>query len=263
MFQFASLLGIAARNNLTAVIPYNPEMERIFKISTPSTKNLQNTLGMYLTVTQFYGRCCYYDILTETLDPRYNYLLYGYFQSWKYFKNVNDIVRQEFQFREEILNEAKKFHRDVSNKFQCHENNSCTFVGIHIRRGDISDYDVYKKAGYTTPSEQYFKTAMNFFKRKHKNKVVFIVCSDSSKGWQKKLTSSDVVFSHAKDQGVDLAILSLCQHMIISTGTYGWWAAFLTGGTTIYYRDWPKAGSWLYDQVFKEDYFVRGWIPMK
>lgn len=51
----------------------------------------------------------------------------------------------------------------------------------------------------------------------------------------------DVEFvpSH-NDSAVDMCILSRCAHVIITTGTYGWWAAYLSGGTVIYSANYCK-----------------------
>ncbi|XP_052280959.1 galactoside alpha-(1,2)-fucosyltransferase 1-like [Dreissena polymorpha] len=42
-----------------------------------------------------------------------------------------------------------------------------------------------------------------------------------------------VAFLEGNSDAVDMAVLSLCDHTIVSTGTFGWWAAWLAGGTTI------------------------------
>jgi len=47
----------------------------------------------------------------------------------------------------------------------------------------------------------------------------------------------NIEFIKEKNSGIlDLAILSACNHTIIYTGTFIWWAAFLAGGESIYYR---------------------------
>jgi len=51
------------------------------------------------------------------------------------------------------------------------------------------------------------------------------------------------------DANTDLATLSMTQHVIMSGGTYGFWAAWLAGGTTVYYSDFAKKGS-KFDQDF-------------
>jgi len=65
-----------------------------------------------------------------------------------------------------------------------------------------------------------------------------------------------------QDPITDMAILTMCQHTIITVGTFGWWAAWLTNGTTVYYKDWPHRGSLLAAANSHADYFPPHWIPL-
>jgi galactoside 2-L-fucosyltransferase 1/2 len=53
----------------------------------------------------------------------------------------------------------------------------------------------------------------------------------------------NVTYSIGHSAGEELALLASCDHVLMSTGTYGWWAAWLAKGTTVYYADWPRNGS--------------------
>jgi galactoside 2-L-fucosyltransferase 1/2 len=48
----------------------------------------------------------------------------------------------------------------------------------------------------------------------------------------------------------------------MSTGTFGWWAAWMAGGTTIYFDGWPRPSSALDAEVNKKDFFPPQWIAM-
>ena len=61
---------------------------------------------------------------------------------------------------------------------------------------------------------------------------------------------------------VDLAIMSMMEHMIMTTGTYGWWGAWLANGRTVYYQKWPRPNSTLSKGFVREDFFPPYWIPM-
>jgi galactoside 2-L-fucosyltransferase 1/2 len=50
--------------------------------------------------------------------------------------------------------------------------------------------------------------------------------------------------------------------VIVTSGTFGWWGAWLSGGTTVYFKGYPRPESWLASQVSKNDYYPKGWIPM-
>ena len=85
---------------------------------------------------------------------------------------------------------------------------------------------------------------MNYFRQKYKNPL-FLVVSDEVPKAKKIIIDSqpdhqDIVFvgtiddaidgkmSNEESMGVDLAILSLCQHVIMTHGTFGLWSTFLS-----------------------------------
>jgi len=70
-------------------------------------------------------------------------------------------------------------------------------------------------------------------------------------------------FSEGHSAGVDLAILSSCDAVVVSTGSFGWWAAWLADKTTVYYDDWPRRGSNMYKLFNASQYWPRKWIPMR
>jgi len=144
------------------------------------------------------------------------------------------------------------------------------------------------KFGYTIPQWPYFEQAMLRFVKQQQGReqqpgrVQFIVTSDSL-DWVKtvidftfivdKLNRStsastrqevvvDVVHSEGHDSGFDLALLSVCDGVIMSTGTYGWWGAWLANKTTVYYRNWPRASSPLLKLFKRDDFFPPNWIPI-
>jgi len=73
----------------------------------------------------------------------------------------------------------------------------------------------------------------------------------------------DVVHSENHDPGFDLALMSLCcDGVIMSTGSYGWWGAWLANKTTVYYSNWPRTYSYVSSIMKREDYFPPDWIPI-
>ncbi|OWF46715.1 Galactoside 2-alpha-L-fucosyltransferase 2 [Mizuhopecten yessoensis] len=82
--------------------------------------------------------------------------------------------------------------------------------------------------------------------------------------WTKKHVINEVrsEFIVGHSEGVDMALLGSCNHMITSVGTFSWWSAWLTGGEVTFYQ-WPaRDGSALREQ-FSEDYtdfFYPGWV---
>ena len=72
----------------------------------------------------------------------------------------------------------------------------------------------------------------------------------------------NVIYSSSNDDLLELALLTLCDHTIMSVGTFSWWAAFLAGGDVVYYKNHilpnTRVGSFYNDT----QYFLPHWKPM-
>jgi len=95
-------------------------------------------------------------------------------------------------------------------------------------------------------------------------RVQFIVLSDGMAWCQKHLSGPNVVFAtgHEHTAAVDLAIASLCDHGIITIGSFGWWAAWLTNGVVITNKDVPRPHSPLSKRIPRQDYYKPDWIAL-
>ena len=119
MFSFAAAIGIARLNNMTAVVERASPLVDTFHIVEPVSVDMDNTMA-YTSVNYLeYGRRgSAYDLGTRNLfkvigsQPN-NVRLLGYFQSWRYFDNVADRIRQNFVFREHISVIAKSYLSSV------------------------------------------------------------------------------------------------------------------------------------------------------
>ena len=162
------------------------------------------------------------------------------------------------------------------------------YVGVHIRRADM----VFDPK-YTVADAGYFRRAVHFITREFPGRqLVFVVCTDDLL-WSKQnfaeavarefdhvtvgnhgngnhsdadattnVSTAAIAFSENHSAEEDLAILSSCNHTIMTVGTYGWWAAYLAGGLTIYYRQFPAKQSELYRLFSREDHFPPEWIGL-
>lgn len=289
MFNYASLLGIAQRNNLVPTIDSNSSLLDIFQLKTkieiePTWFNSRVVIDSELSYK--------YDERTENLDDSfrrglfpsfhnslfsvlfsnvqflYEYTLNGYFQTLRCFKNVERKLRKEhFQFKDHITAKVDSFFKEQVSKANTESGKEPIYVGIHIRRGDMANTTLLVDYGYTVATPSYIFNAINFFTNKFpSNKIIFIVCTDTKEwyiehieGRQKNVT---MILSNNEDQAIDMAVLARCNHTIITVGSYGWWAAWMTGGTTVYYANWPRSGSKLDELFHRDDYFPKDWIPM-
>lgn len=260
MFNYASLLGIARKNGMTPV-------------RTGDGAYINNTFDLPMTYMDMeeikkYSQVIFgeqdpgaYDSRTQNLSKVFlgNITLSGFFQSWRYFAEVEAEVRKHFTFKPNVQKDTDSYLKELIPKVA--QSPEYVRVGIHVRRGDVLTVDKVQW-GYIVPHVEYFQMAMDYFKKRHE-KLIFVVCSDDMT-WAKQNIVSDTltVYSTLGRPDVDLAILASMDHVIMSIGTFGWWGAWLAHGTTIYFKDCFRPGSPL-DRMYKvNDIFPPHWIPM-
>ncbi len=126
----------------------------------------------------------------------------------------------------------------------------------------LDDDKVEIKSGWRPASLAYFVKAAKAFRENFRHPV-FVVTSDAM-AWCKHnfRELDDFVFSELSTARDDMALLRVCNHTVMSVGTYSWWAAWLTGGTAVYYKDHVVPGSNAAAKFRHEDYFLPLWIPM-
>ena len=254
MFEYASAYGIARMNNRSVVTHktnFNTLWTLFTKLSVPRSGPLPNMKKME---PESYAA---YDPKFEKL-PESNVNLYGYFQTWKFFQKYERDLRAEFTFKETIRSKALEYLVHIA---QTYTNNSSdkniTFVGVHVRRGDM-----ITKPRYRVASKSYIVKAMNDFRRNF-TRVHFVVCSDDIPWCKKNLgQQKNVSFSEKRSPNVDFAILSLCNHTVSTVGTFSWWVGWMAGGVTTYYTRFADPSTDLFTTLKFEDYFLPKWIPM-
>ena len=104
---------------------------------------------------------------------------------------------------------------------------------------------------------------MDYYRSRHSDTTFVVFSNDMS--WCKDNIHDNhnkVIFSPYQQPGYDLALMSLCDHMIISVGTFGWWGGWLAGGDVIYFQGYPRPGSEIDKYFFKEDFYPPTWTGL-
>ncbi|XP_041369524.1 galactoside 2-alpha-L-fucosyltransferase SEC1-like [Gigantopelta aegis] len=268
MFEYASAYGIAIRLDRTLVVERTPKFNSYFHLDAISIDKCVVEVSQVKNV--FARRSSSFDERLFHLPPGENIAVGLYLQSWKYFENVVPQLKKQFTFKTPISNRAERILRNVTADFFKTQPSvggtakNITFVGIHVRRGDIVKYNHFKYYGYKAAPKHYTDKAMLYFTEKFIN-VLFVVCSDNLRWVQANIKHPNVAFVHSRSPEVDMNVLVQCNHTIITVGTFGWWAGFLAGGITLYYKHPAREGSQL-RKMFSEnysDYFYPGWIGME
>ncbi|KAK6171023.1 hypothetical protein SNE40_019286 [Patella caerulea] len=261
MFLYASTYGIARSTNRIMLIE-SSALNNVFHLDhVQSSPTLCHCIPKKVSIYD-----CAYDEDMLNIPADINYQIGEYLQSYKYFYKYEQDIKRMFRFRQSLKDSANQFLTDVAihytAKLTATNTSAITFIGVHVRRGDMLDGH-YKKYGYVLPGQDYVHKAMDFMRRKFQQ-TVFILASNDMPWSQSNFHGNDIFYSSNTDPKLDLVLLASCNHSITTVGTYGWWTAFLAGGTTLYYKYPAREGSPLRKQFSSDysDFFYPGWIGM-
>lgn len=162
-----------------------------------------------------------YNPCVENLKPPI--YLDGYWQSEKYFKSIEQNLRQEFTFKDSI-DVLTKYYVDKIKK-------SNLSVSIHIRRGDYIT-SPKTNAYHGVCSLDYYEKAISIIISKYE-KIEFYVFSDDNR-WVKenfvkgRLNMTVIDHNTGRDSWKDMLLMSCCNHHIIANSSFSWWGAWLS-----------------------------------
>ena len=146
--------------------------------------------------------------------------LEGYWQSEKYFKDIEKMIRADFLFP------PMQGERNLKMIEHIKENQS---VSIHIRRGDYLEKKYAPMHGNIC-NMQYYENAIAYI-RNHVENPVFYVFTDDVQWASKQYKNQDdfvIVDENSGDQSFrDMQLMSMCKHHIIANSSFSWWGAWL------------------------------------
>lgn len=217
MFQYSALKGIASKYGYDWCIPpsnfnnpyHDHQLFEIFNLT--SLKNISYIPQNYPTI-QERGFHFDQDLFDKCPD---NINLHGYFQTEKYFKHIEDEIRQDFSFKSEIVNPCTEMMNELGD---------C--ISLHVRRTDY----VSNCIDHPPLDIEYYIQALKYF---DDNTNVIIFSDDIE--WCKKqeiFESERFLVSESNDNAVDLCLMTLCSGHIIANSSYSWWGAWLSNSKT-------------------------------
>jgi hypothetical protein len=217
MFQYASLKGIA-RNIRTDVCIPNHTQAVDDGIGNKLHTELFDSFDLNVNVGLLNNghapvvkeRFFHFDEELFKLCPDH-VSLQGYFQTEKYFKHIEDEIRNDFSFKDEILQPCKEMISNVENP-----------IALHVRRTDY----ITNSENHPPCSIEYYKKGLEHF---DDNRNVIVFSDDPYWCSQQELFSDDrFLISENTDNRVDLCLMSLCNDFIIANSSYSWWGAWLS-----------------------------------
>jgi hypothetical protein len=156
----------------------------------------------------------------EVMECHNNSYLQGYWQSEKYFKPIEKIIREEFIIRTTPSGKDKEIADQI---------NGTMSVSLHVRRADYITNPETNKI-YGSIGLEYYNKSLEFLSARVTNPHLFIFSDDFD--WVKKFLDTDYPVTYVdhndhRKNYEDLRLMSLCKHNIIPNSTFSWWGAWL------------------------------------
>ncbi len=213
------------------------ELKRVFDVPIEPTSpdKLRSVLGLSrLSLLKKILRRRQFSILRGQkfiVEPHFNFwpkffslksgsYLHGYWQSEKYFKSIEKVIRDDFSFKKPLA------EKNLLIANQIHQTNA---VSLHIRRGDYLT-DAKTNRIMSVCDISYYERAISYMAAKVSNPVFYVFSDDMD--WVKQsisITYPSVYVDHnrGEDSYVDMQLMSLCKHHIIANSSFSWWGAWL------------------------------------
>ena len=250
LFQYANGRAIAYRTHAglgvdTSILMRNysrPYKLCYFSISadTDAAEQLNNVKGSGQTsisaimdsilqcLKPYYRRKIYrersqrYDPnILRIMPPVY---LVGYWQSEKYFKDIEGIIRGEFKLKQP----PNPINSEMLGQIR-----AVTSVSVHIRRGDFVTNPTINKI-HGVCSLDYYHNAIQIMAGKVSNHHFYIFSDDME--WSRSNLRVNYPVTFMSHNGIeldheDLRLMCHCKHHVIANSSFSWWGAWLSEST--------------------------------
>ncbi|MBL4783981.1 MAG: alpha-1,2-fucosyltransferase [Cohaesibacteraceae bacterium] len=146
--------------------------------------------------------------------------LEGYWQSEKYFLEIEKQIRLDFELTQPISSNRQTVLEEIINT------NS---ISVHVRRGDYVTNPV-TNAFHGTCSPEWYANSMNRMGALTTIPTYFIFSDDPE--WAEKELPKDRNIRYVVPQNdhrdyEDMHLMSKCKHNIIANSSFSWWGAWL------------------------------------
>ena len=220
MFQYASLRGIARNRGYDFCIPNHNQVVKDpygfdlkielfypFEMSHVSSRNIKLLDRGYAPVAE--EKQFHFDELLFHMCPD-EISLAGFFQSEKYFKHIENEIREDFTFKDNIFSPCKEMIDSIDEA-----------ISLHVRRTDY-----LQNPNHTTLDMDYYEKSLS---KMDDNLPIIVFSDDPTWCKEQKLFESDrFMISESNDHYVDLCLMTLCKYHIIANSSFSWWGAWLS-----------------------------------
>lgn len=185
----------------------------IFKLESKKINNVN--LAKYKIVNEQH-----FHFSQDVLNTPDNTIIDGYWQSEKYFKEIENIIKTDFQFKDELTGKHLNYAYKIANS-----NSVC----LHVRRGYLNNFRERLIHGFL--GMKYIESAIDLIKTKVENPEFFVFSDNPD--WCEKNIRADLPLHFVEKElktennKVYFQLMTLGKYFIISNSTFSWWGAWL------------------------------------
>tara|TARA_R100000426_G_scaffold86420_1_gene67856 strand:- start:663 stop:1472 length:810 start_codon:yes stop_codon:yes gene_type:complete len=226
MFQYAMGRSLAERNNTELIVDTSFLEDKNSGVTVfrdyeldlfPNIK--EKKLQSSVEAVPFYESHFHCDERLLNVKTSQNIYMTGYWQTYKYFNDINDTIIEEFKF---------PIIQDERTRLLQEEIVSRNSVMINVRRSDYLTDSLFENLDMDYYNQSVEKITDMV------DDPMFYVFSDDIE-WCRENFTEDKFFivdkSYAGPKYIDyLHLMSSCKHHIIPNSTFAWWAAWLHQG---------------------------------
>lgn len=233
MFQYAFYLSLRQRfpdlnykcyirRKFMEKSHYGYELQKVFGIQVEETGRLNIILA-----DRFYRKTQIPYRVVQDKGQGYDQEVYekisnssfvrGFWQSEKYFKEIETSVRNAFTFQPIT---------DSKNSRLLQRIHDCESISLHVRKGD---YLKFPSVYVDLAAKNYYQSAITYM-QEHFNNPKWFIFSDDIAWCKEHLDIVDAVYvdhNVGESSYYDMYLMSMCKHNIIANSTFSWWAAWL------------------------------------
>lgn len=181
---------------------------RYLKYLLPLAKFIAQFFGVYICLDNHYFRYTYFG--------NRNKLIYGYFESDRYFSSVESELKKTYQKKDETSNP------DLYSKI-CSTESVC----VTVRRGDFYTKENQENLGVC--NEEYFQRGIRYIKSIHEKATIFFFSDDIDWVRNNIEVEGPAYYESGRDSLWEkMLLMSSCKHFVISNSTFSWWAQYLS-----------------------------------
>jgi hypothetical protein len=145
----------------------------------------------------------------------------SYFQDKIFFNDIPKHLDIKKEIRESGIYKLQKLCKGATNRAK---------VFVHIRRGDYVAWPDRAKPA-VLPYSWYAKAIIRI--REVLDDPLFIICTDDIPYAEDFFKEDENFIIMQTDESSDLAIMSQCDHGILSSSSFSWWAAYFSSRKSI------------------------------